>query len=95
MRVRLTDDLELVIKTYYNYTELSNKIIGKLFKTKCTSTITNLKKMAREQMAKDNILPWNAFDVNTDCAYRAWGIDIKDKEERYDKLRRFQRKSEQ
>ena len=94
MRVRITDDLELLIETYYKKVELSGDDIGKLFNTECSSTITNLKKLARKQMAKDNILPWNAFDVNTECAYKAWGMNIKELEERYDKLRRFQRKNE-
>lgn len=95
MRVRITDDLALLIETYYKNVELSSEIISKLFNTECTSTIAKLKKMARKQMAVDQIMPWNAVDVNTACAYKAWGMNIKDLEERYAKLQRFHRKSEQ
>ena len=47
MRVRITDDLALLIETYYKNVELSSEIISKLFNTECTSTIAKLKKMAR------------------------------------------------
>ena len=95
MRVRITDDLELLIETYYKNVELSSEIISKLFDTECTSTIAKLKKVARRQMAEDHIIPWNAVDVNTECAYKAWGIHIKDIEERHAKLQRFRRKNGQ
>ena len=80
MRIRIPNNLEMAMEMYYKNIELSSTDISELWGTKSTSTIAKLKKLDREQMAKDNILPWNAFDVNTECAYKALGMNIKELE---------------
>lgn len=83
-------DLNLAIRMYYEKTELSNADIGKLFGVRSSTTIVRLKKMAREEMAKEpEKLPWCSNCVLTEAAYKAWGMDIKNMEERRAKLIRL------
>lgn len=84
-------DVETAIKIYYSKIELHNEDVKELFPTvKSKATITRLKKKAREIMAENNILSYNAQAVNTQAAFMAWGLDIKDLETRYNKLKKFE-----
>lgn len=40
-------------------------------------------------MIEENIYAYGMYKVNTDCAYRAWGIDIQDLEKRRNKLQKL------
>ncbi len=84
-------DIWLAIQTYYQNYELSSKDISQLFHTHNRSTISKLKKMAREVMAQENIMPWSSTCVNTKCAYEAWGLSITDLENRYKKLQKLKK----
>lgn len=87
-RVRIPQftDLKTAIELYRNRVELSNSDITKLFGKHSSSTIVKLKKLAQEKMAEDNIMYFNAQCVNTAAAYKAWGLDINDLEQRYIRL---------
>ena len=86
--------LETAIKTYYENIELTSQNIRTLFKSKkgdlSSKTITQLKNRASEQMAADNIPSLNSANVNTRAAYKSWGLDITDLENRLCKLKQFQ-----
>lgn len=79
--------IEDALRIYYNNSELGNKEITALFGRHSTATISRLKRIAKDDMAVNNILSYGANKVNTDTAYKVWGIDIKDLEKRMKKIR--------
>lgn len=84
---QLAIPIEEVVKMYYNNIVLSNNDIRTLFGKLSSATISRLKKLAFEKMLEENIPSFNDIVVNTEAAYRAWGIDIKDLEYRIKKLK--------
>lgn len=90
VRIPQIVNLQTAIRLYYERIELSSKDIKNLFgNTVSSSTITRLKSLARETMIEDNTPVWNATNVNTRVAYKSWGIDINDLEERFNKLKQL------
>lgn len=81
--------LENAIRIYYENIALSNAEIKELFIVSSSATIARLKRKARDYMIEHNILPYNDWAVNTEAAYAAWGLDIKDLEFRFSKLQKF------
>ncbi len=47
-------------------------------------------KIAMEYIIENEIVRWNAKAVNTQAAFRAWGLDIDDLEKRYNKLKKLE-----
>lgn len=86
MAVPKLQNVETALEIYYSCHELGNKEISTLFGTKTFSVISRLKKKAKEQMDLEKTPVWDARTVNTAAAFRAWGLDIKDLENRYKKL---------
>lgn len=80
--------IELAIQMYYENLELTTSDICKLFASGRNKAV-NLKKMAADYMAENNIKTWNALAVDTEAAYNSWGIDINDLETRYSKLKKM------
>lgn len=90
MRIPQIKSLETAISLYYTRIELSSSDIKSLFaggRDISSSTVSRLKKLAREQMIIDEVMPLNAVCVNTRSAYKAWGLDVSDLENRYLKLK--------
>lgn len=87
VRIPTISSLETALKLYYERIELCNCDILELFGDLSTATVSRLKAKAREQMAADGVLSWSGFGVNTESAYRSWGIDIDNIESRYNKLK--------
>lgn len=87
VRVPMVTSIEKAILTYYSRIEMGNKDITELFGDLSSATISRLKQKAREQMAIDGVQSWTGYGVSTESAYRAWGLDINDLEERYTKLK--------
>lgn len=87
MRIPQILDLETAIKIYHERIELSNADIRKLFGQMGSNKMSELKNIAREKMIQENAPIWNASYVRTECAYKAWGMDIKNLEYRYKKLK--------
>lgn len=81
-------DLGLAIQFYCRWTEIGNGEIRQLFGVGSNMAL-KLKKVAWEKMAKDNTPVWDANKVNTEVAYQVWGLDIKDIERRYEKLKKL------
>lgn len=74
---------------YYAKIELSSSDIRKLFDVKSSSTVARLKKKALDLMCKEKKPMFSSHCVNTECAYRAWGLDIADLEKRYARLKKL------
>ncbi len=88
VRVRIPQlkSIETAIRLYYERLELTNSDIRELFGNISSQTIVKLKKKVREVIAEEDIMPWNSRRVNTEAAYKVWGLDIADLERRYKKL---------
>lgn len=82
-------DIGYAIKIYYQYPEIGNKEISKLFGVVSGQALCRIKKEVREEMIKENIPYWNGHAVNTRTAYRVWGIDIDELERNYTKLKKL------
>ena len=80
-------DIKTALKIYYNNSELGNKDIIELFGNRSTATIVRLKKIVKNEMLKNNILTYGMYKVNTAVAYKVWGIDVDDLENRMKKLK--------
>ena len=91
VRVRIPQivDLKTAIDLYYMRTALSNSDIETLFGKHSSSTIAKLKKLAQDKMEEKSVISWNVICVNTEAAYKAWGLDIRDLEHRYKKLKQL------
>lgn len=87
VRIPMIRSLETALRLYYTRIELCNRDILELFGDLSTATVSRLKSKAREQMAADGVPSWSGFGVNTQSAYRSWGIDIDNIEARYTKLK--------
>ena len=75
-------NIDLAVRLYYEKFELGSADIRAIFDAKSTATVTKLKKMVREEMAKSGRLAWDPYSVPTDMAFTAWGLDINDLERR-------------
>ena len=87
VRVPALKDIPNAIRIFYEKNELVNKDIRELFGC-CSTTASRLKELAKEK-TDEGVPVWNALAVNTEYAYRAWGIEIGDLERRYQKLRKY------
>lgn len=79
-------DHALAVALYYGQTEISTKDITAIFGVS-PSTAAKLKARAREEMAANKTPSWNPRMVNTEDAYRSWGIDVSKMERAAKKLR--------
>lgn len=89
MNIPQITDIDTAISIYYRYPEISTKEMTRLFNKHSKSTISRLKKLAQKKMIEENVYAYGMYKVNTDCAYRAWGIDIQDLEKRRNKLQKL------
>ncbi len=95
VRIPQISSLETAIRIYYERTQLTNADIKQLFGAKANTTIVKLKEAAREVMRQENAPMWNATSVDTESAYKAWGLNIADLERRYRKLAALNLRKEQ
>lgn len=82
-------DIDAAVRMYYERLELSSADISGLFGVTSSKTIAALKKKVRAEMAAQGCVPWNSACVNTEIAYKVWGLDIADLEKRRAKLMRL------
>lgn len=87
----LTNDIGELIQIYYENIEIGNAEIKRMYPGISGFTIAKLKSKAREVMAQRNVMPWEAYKVNTECAYEAWQLNIADLEKRFQKLQKYKR----
>ena len=89
MNIPQITDIDTAIRIYYRYPEIGTKEMIKLFNKNSKSTINRLKKLAKKRMIEENIYTYGMYKVNTECAYKSWGIDIQDLEKRRNKLQKL------
>lgn len=80
--------LEAAVRIYYEYIQIGNREIKELFGVS-DATALKLKKLAKEQMDAEGILPWDGLQVATKSAYKAWRLDIDDLEKRNNRLKKL------
>lgn len=90
--VERTNDLKVILELYYTKNDLSTKDIQVLFPNCSKGFAEARKREARKQMVEDGTVVWTSSCVNTDSAFKAWGIKIEDIEARALKLQRLQNK---
>lgn len=83
MRIPQIASVTKAVEIYCNNITLGNKQIKELFGGISGNKISQLKKAAREQMEKDGAPAYNGYTVSTICAFKAWGLDIKELYKRY------------
>ena len=86
MKFAMIRDIGLALEIYYSMPVIGNQEIGKLLGTNTHKVISRYKKKAQEQMEKDNVPYWDARTVDTESAFKAWGLDAKTLETKYKKL---------
>lgn len=91
VRIPQVSDHRYAIELFYSRTELSTGDIRELFKSASDVRISGeralkLKEMAREKQIEDGVPIYDAQRVNTEVAYKVWGIDIHKLEKAYKKL---------
>ena len=90
VRIPQIASIETAIRIYYEKIELKNADIMELFGMNLSrGKIVKMKEAAKEIMDEENILSYDATAVNTDAAYRAWGLNIDDLERRLKKLKAY------
>lgn len=89
MNIPQIADIDTAISIYYRYPEISTKEITRLFNKHSKSTISRLKKLAHKQMVEEKVYTHGMYKVNTECAYKSWGLDIEDLEKRRNKLQKL------
>lgn len=90
---QITDHL-YAIELFYRKTELSTGDIRDLFRKEDGTRIGSgralrLKELAREAQRETKAPIYDPQSVNTEIAYKTWGIDIHKLERRYKKLREY------
>ena len=86
MNIPQITSIDNALKIYYSHSELGNKEITLLFGRLSSATIAKLKKLAKEEMVKQDKLSYGMYKINTTIAYDAWGIDVMDLESRWKKI---------
>jgi len=89
MHIPQITDIDTAIKIYYQFPEIGSKEIALLFRKHSKSTINRLKKLAQKYMVAECIYTHGMYKLNTECAYRVWGIDVEDLEKRRNKLQKL------
>ncbi|MCL2588791.1 MAG: hypothetical protein FWD84_05215 [Oscillospiraceae bacterium] len=79
--------IDHALKIYYKHSELGNKEITALFGRRSSATISRLKRQVKHEMAKREVLSYNANKVSTPVAFEVWGLDVRDLERRMKKIK--------
>lgn len=88
MMARLVKDLKTCLKIYYTYPELGSDEIKELFGVS-DGVASTMKKSVRKKQIEENVMVLDKYCVNTELAFKVWGIDIEDIERRVKKLEKL------
>ncbi len=91
MNIPQIASIETAVQMYYEKIALYNKDIITLFPGIGSATVIRLKQIAREKANEMGRMQYSDRSVITDCAYKAWGLDIAALERRLNKLRKYQK----
>lgn len=94
MNIPKPASVETLVQMYYETPLLSNEDIKKIFPKIGTTTVQNLKKLAREEANKQGMMQYNSRLVWTKPAYVAWGLNIEDLKKDLSNLRRISGKKD-
>lgn len=79
-------DIDTVLKIHYTYPEIGNKEIEAIFGKRSSATLARLKRDVQKAMIEEGVCAMELYKINTKIAYKAWGIDVADLEQRRNKL---------
>lgn len=79
----LTSDIAFILQLYYTHAELTNADIKALYGLTSEPAVRRLKKRAQEKMEEAGVSSWNRYTVDTNLAFEAWHIDVKELERKY------------
>lgn len=85
----LTSDIAFILQLYYTHTELTNSDIKALYGVISDPAVRKLKRQAQIKMEEAGIPTWNRYSVDTNLAFEAWHIDVKELERKYVKLKQL------
>ena len=89
MKFKRPVNIDTALRIYYTYPEIGNAEIKELFGPISSRTAVRYKEAVKEEQTKNNIYTSQQFTVNTEIAYKVWGIDVEDLEKRRDKLKKL------
>ena len=89
MKVKPITSIDTALRIYYTYPEIGNKEIRELFGGLGNSTIAAYKRAVQKEQAESGVLTSQAYTINTEVAFKVWGIDVADLEKRRDKLKKL------
>lgn len=82
-------NIKKAVELYYSRLALSNKDIKDIFSVKSDSTVAQIKKEVMTFFADGDVNPVFGSRLKTHETYIAMGLDIKDLENRYRKLKKL------
>jgi hypothetical protein len=84
-------NIAIALELYYERLTLSNKDIKSIFGITSDSTATKIKNEVVSYFAESEKNPISALNgrIKTECAFEAWGVDIKNLELRFRKLQKI------
>ena len=88
MNTLILADIDTIMDIYLNKPVLGNAEIMRLFNCKGGSAL-RLKKEAQQLMNERGELNYSKYTVNTETAFKAWHIDIRNIEKRYTKKQKL------
>ena len=75
------------MELYYSTFALYTADLRKLFPDASATTLSRLKRVAREYTISNGLMLIDSMSVPTDDAYKAWGLDIGKLEAKFKKLK--------
>lgn len=88
MRIPQITSIETALRLHDETIELNNAQIQELFGPLGSNRISALKKMVRDELTAQNKPIRNERTVDTDTAYKVWGLDIDQIEKKHAKMRK-------
>ena len=79
--------VEVAVELYYSTYALYTADLRRLFPGASATTLSRLKRVAREYTISNGLMLIDSMSVPTDDAYKAWGLDIGKLEAKFKKLK--------
>ena len=89
MKTKKILSIDTALRIFYSCSEIGNAEIRELFGNLGNSTIAKYKKEVQKQQVEDNVKTMYLNTINTETAYKVWGIDVADLEKRRAKLKKL------
>ena len=93
IRIPVIRDLENAIRMYYSLYELRTTDIKALFGGISSGRAKDLKEYAKRYVKENGLPELNASTVDTEAAFKAWGLDISNLEMRHRKLMKLDKET--